>query len=148
MPPSSVALAAVRVGVVDAEIDEPMAGTSAGTMSGIIIMPATDLSPSFHSDPPTLHRGVVRSPAEHLCVERLGCRQVPRIRLVPAERAGFVGEIRPMNVFGCQTPIATPVGSANTAILPMSETSMGSMNTMAPAFLARSTTSSAFSTET
>ena len=63
---------------------------------------------------------------------------------VPASLANSA----PWNVFGCQTPIAAPSGSANTAMRPMSETSIGSTNTVAPAFLASSTVASASSTET
>ena len=54
----------------------------------------------------------------------------------------------PWKVPGCQTPNTAPVGSAKTAIVPRSMTSIGSAITVPPASLTAAAVASASSTET
>jgi len=61
---------------------------------------------------------------------------------------GSLTRSAPVKLFGCQTPNTAPVGSAKSAIRPMSITSIGSTTTLPPAALTLAAVSSASATLT
>ncbi len=78
----------------------------------------------------------------------LGGGGVAGVELVPGEGAWLVDRPAPAKVPGCQMPKTAPVGSAKTAIVPRSMTSIGSAITLPPASATAAAVASASATET